>query len=139
MSCRPPFLCRFLPHHIFIDMKKSELRQLIRECISEALTEAKLNQLFQNFVKSGAVPARHQDDFINLFYPFFNKSQENPELQSKLVKQLIAAAIGTKLDQAAKDSLHDYGINVNDKTVKDMLSRFHPFLVKFLQFINQSA
>ena len=120
-------------------MKKSELRQLIRECISEALTEAKLNQLFQNFVKSGAVPAQHQDAFINLFYPFFNKSQENPELQSKLVKQLIAAAIGTKLDQAAEERLRDYGINVNDKPVKAMLSRFHPFLVKFLQFINQSA
>lgn len=122
-----------------MDMKKSELRQLIRECISETLTEARLNQLFQNFVKSGAVPSQYQDAFINLFYPFFNKSQENPELQSRLVKKMITAAIGTKLDQKDEDSLRDYGINVGDKSVMAMLSRFHPFLVKFLQFISQNA
>ncbi len=119
-------------------MKKSDLRKLIRECISETLNEARLDQLFRAFVQKH-VPSQHQDTFINLFYPFFNKSQENPSLQSQLIKKMIDAAIGKQLTPKDASELKDYGIDVSDKAVIATLARFHPFLVKFLQFVSQSS
>lgn len=115
-------------------MKKSELRQLIRECIQEALNEAQLTQLFRQFVQKH-VPAAHQDAFINLVYPFFNKSHENPTVQAQLIKKMISAAIGTKMSSRDADELKDYGIDVNDRAVLALLTRYHPFLSKFLQTI----
>jgi hypothetical protein len=120
-------------------MKKSDLRQLIRECVQETLTEIRLDSLFKGFMSSGEVPAQYQDTFLNMFYPFLNKSHEDVELQTRLVKKLINAAVGAKLDPSDKDELRDYGINLDDKAVSATLSRLHPFLVKFLKYIGQNA
>ena len=50
-------------------MKKSELRSLIRECITEVLTEAQIHHLFRQFVQK-TVPKEDREEFVELFGPF---------------------------------------------------------------------
>ena len=119
-------------------MKKSELRSLIRECITEVLTETQLNQLFRQFVPQ-IVPPAHRTDFVELIYPFVNKSTENPENQAAIVKKLIAASVGAKLSDAAIAELKDYGIDITNREVAAKLSKYNPFISKFLTAINQQS
>ena len=120
-------------------MKKSELRSIIRECVQEVLTEAQLNQLFRQFVQK-TVPVTHQSDFVELIYPFVNKSMENPSEQVAIVKKLISASVGNNLSPKDSDELKDYGIDITDKRVTAKLAKYHPFISQFLKFIaNQTV
>lgn len=119
-------------------MKKSELRAIIRECIHEVLTEAQLNQLFRQFVQKN-VPTAHQSDFVELVYPFVNKSMENPSVQAAVVKKLISASVGNTLSPKDSDELKDYGIDITDRRVIAKLAKYHPFISQFLKFITSQS
>lgn len=119
-------------------MKKSELRGLIRECVKEVLSEAFLMRKFKDFVGQ-SVPANMRDDFIVTLYPFFNKTAENPEQQAAYAQKIIDAAIGKPLSAKDKEYFRNHDVDLDDKQMMAMLSRFHPFLSEFLKYIQKTG
>jgi hypothetical protein len=81
----------------------------------------------------------HQSDFVDLVYPFVNKSMENPSTQAAIVKKLIAASVGTVLSPRDSAELKDYGIDVTDRKVVAKLAKYHPFISQFLKFITSQS
>lgn len=134
----PSFFAFFVDIGIFMDMKKSELRALIRECVQKFLTEAYLMKKFKDFVSS-TIPEAMRDEFITTMYPFFNKTAEKPEEQIAYAKKMLDAAIGKQLSPQDKAYFKNYGIDLDNKNDVRKLTKFHPFISKFLRYVEQTG
>lgn len=119
-------------------MKKSELRSLIRECVQEILSEAFLLKKFKDFVGT-EVPQNLRDQFITSLYPFFHKTAENPAEQETYVKKMIDAAIGKQLSPQDVAYFKNHDLDLSKEETRRMLTKFHPFLSKFLRYVQQTG
>lgn len=70
-------------------MKKSELKQVIRECIEEVISEAALVQDVSEFFKT--LKPELQVPFKKLIWPLLQKSSEDKAKKSRYVVELIKA------------------------------------------------
>lgn len=98
-------------------MKKSELRSIIRECVQEALFEARLMNNFAKF--NGTLPEDERDMFTKYFGPFLGIPLE------------AGHEIEDKNDQLKKIDA------VISKLTPDMRKKYIPILTDFKKFISQ--
>ena len=103
-------------------MKKSELKQVIRECIEEVINEATLVQDVGEFFKT--LNPELQTPFKELIWPLLQKSSENKTKKARYVVELINAISHPESAHPTVLNLmqqHDVDLRANAKELNTLL------------------